>query len=138
MKTDKAKKKLSAWAKVLLVFVTVIVVLVSTAVFAYARYLHPTGKVLPGLYAVRQDRNNVPMGNFFIMQAGDKYIAFDAGYESNQTQTALQKLKISADDVIAVFITHSDYDHIGSLDLFSNAILYSWDAEFRYADCQVG
>jgi glyoxylase-like metal-dependent hydrolase (beta-lactamase superfamily II) len=46
----------------------------------------------------------------------------------------LKKLKISAEDSIAVFITHSDYDHIGSLSLFENATLYSWDTKFRYAE----
>jgi glyoxylase-like metal-dependent hydrolase (beta-lactamase superfamily II) len=89
---------------------------------------------MPGLYAVRNDRNNVPMVNFFIMQAGEKYIAIDAGYDSSQTENALQWLGISADDVVAVFITHSDYDHIGGIKLFKNAATYSWDTEFRYAE----
>jgi glyoxylase-like metal-dependent hydrolase (beta-lactamase superfamily II) len=67
------------------------------------------------------------MVNFFIMQAGEKYIAFDVGTNSAQTEIELQKLSISADDIISVFITHSDFDHIGSVDLFENAIIYTGD-----------
>ena len=89
---------------------------------------------MTGLYAVRNDRNGMPMVNFFIMQAGEKYIAFDAGSDSEQTQNALNRIGISAHDVIAVFITHSDWDHVGVLHLFENTTVYSWDSEFRYAN----
>ena len=125
------------YKKVKRVFISMLILvlaLAAVATFVYTRYLHPTGVVMPGIYAVRNDRNGRPMVNFFIMQAGEKYIAFDAGSDSEQTKAALQRLGISADDVIVVFVTHSDWDHIGSLHLFDNAAIYLWDTEFRYAN----
>ena len=119
--------------KILFVILAVVFVLVTTAIFAYSRYLHPTGEIMSGIYAVRNDRNGTPMVNFFIMQAGEKYIAFDTGSDNTQTQNALQQLGISASDVAAVFLTHSDWDHIGSLDLFYNATLYTGVSNFQYA-----
>jgi len=129
-----SKKKLAIWKKILIIFSALILVLVSLAIFAYSRYLHPTGEIMPGLYAVRNDRNGMPIVNFFIMQAGEKYIAFDAGSDSEQTQNTLQHLGISPSDVIAVFITHSDCDHVGALHLFYNSSVFSYDTEFRYAN----
>ena len=122
------------WKKILLALLALVIILVAMGAFVYSRYLHPTREIVTDLYAVRHDRNNFPMVNFFIMRAGERYIAFDAGYCSEQTEYALQTLNISADDVVAVFITHSDYDHLGSLSLFNNATIYSWDTEFQYAE----
>ena len=87
---------------------------------------------MPGLYAVRNYRNRQPMVNFFIMQTSQGYIAFDTGSDSTQTKGALQQLGISAGDIAAVFLTHSDWDHIGSLYLFYNAILYTGITDFQY------
>ena len=53
------------------------------------------------------------------------YIAFDAGYDNHQTESALQNLGISADDIVAVFVTHDDFDHTSALSLFRNAIIYT-------------
>ena len=125
----KAKKKLSLRTKILIVILAVILLVGATVAFAYSRYVYPTGRIIPGLYAVRTHRNGMPMGNFFLMQAGEKYIAIDAGADNTETGNALQQLGISANDVIVVFITHSDWDHIGSLDLFGNAAIYTGNTE---------
>jgi len=69
------------------------------------------------------------MGNFFIMQIGDEYVAIDAGADNDETEKALKNLGISATDVIAVFITHAHWDHIGSLTLFDNATIYTGNTE---------
>jgi len=127
-------KKYGIWKKILLVFSALLMVIVAVVVFAYSRYLHPTGEIMPGIYSIRNYRNTIPMVNFYIMQAGDKYIAFDGGSDMEQTQKALHRLGISSDDIIAVFITHSDLDHVRALPLFHNATIYSFDAEFRYAN----
>jgi glyoxylase-like metal-dependent hydrolase (beta-lactamase superfamily II) len=88
--------------------------------------VHPTGRIVSGIYAVLNTR---PMFvNFYIFPAGDKFIAIDAGANSDQTLRALKRLGISPTDVIAVFITHSHHDHIGSLDLFVNAVVYTGDS----------
>lgn len=126
-------KKIATWKKVLLVFLALILALSAIAIFVYSRYLYPTGEIMSGLYAVRNDRNGTPLVNFFIMQAGEKYIVFDTGSDSTQTINSLQRLGISASDVVAVFLTHSDWDHVGSLYLFYNAILYTGVTDFQYA-----
>ena len=135
MKTEhRSSKRFATWKKILLVLLAVILALAIVTVFTYSRYLHPTGEIMSGVYAVRNDRNGTPMVNFFIMQAGDNYIAFDTGSDMEQTQNALYQLGISASDIVAVFLTHSDWDHVGSLHLFYNATIYSWDSGFPYAN----
>ena len=44
-----------------------------------------------------------------------------------ETENALQRLGISASDIVAVFITHYHWDHIASIDLFHNAVVYAGD-----------
>jgi len=125
-----AKNKLSKGARVALILcATIIFLLCAVAGVAYWRYIHPTGKVMPDIYAVRTNNGRLPMGNFFLVEAEDKYIAIDAGADNSQTEKGLKKLKISADDVVAVFITHSDWDHIGSLDMFNKATIYTGNTE---------
>jgi len=126
---NKSKKKLPARKKILLIILVVIAVLVTLAAVAYSRYIYPTGEIMPGIFAVRSDRNGVPMGNFFLKQNGEKYIAIDAGSDNIQTENELLKLGVSAGDVEAVFVTHSHWDHIGSLDLFHNATIYTGNTE---------
>jgi len=86
---------------------------------------------MPGLYAIRTHNNGMPMGNLFLLQIGDSdnYIAIDAGGDITETATGLRKLGISANDITAVFITHSHWDHIGALSLFDNAIIYTGSTE---------
>ena len=125
----KPKKKLSIRKKILIFILTVVLVLGFMVAVAYWRYVYPTGNIMPGIYSIRTHNNGMPMGNFFLLQVGEKYIAIDAGGNNAETEKGLKKLKISADDVIAVFITHAHWDHIGSLDLFYNAIIYTGNTE---------
>ena len=92
---------------------------------------------MPGIYAVRNDRNGFPFVNFFLFQVGENYVAFDAGYDKVQTEDVLQRLGISADDVIAVFITHYDFDHIDALSLFHNARIYTGPTDLPDVSHQV-
>ena len=115
----------------MLAFFALALALAGAAAFAYARYLHPTGTVMPGIYAVRHYNNGMPMVNFFILRAGEKYIAIDAGACNLQTESALRRLDIPAGDIVAVFDTHADSDHVGSLGLFYRAIIYTASAEGR-------
>jgi len=115
--------------KILLVFLAVVLLIGATTAVAYWRYVYPTGQIISGIYAIRTHNNGMPMGNFYLLKAGEKYIAIDAGADSTETERGLRKLGISADDVIAVFITHAHWDHIGSLDLFKNADIYTGDSE---------
>ena len=124
-------KKVSTRSRVLLVILTVIVLIAAVAALAYWRYVYPTGEIMPGVYAIRTHNNSMPMGNLFLLQLGDSgsYIAIDTGGDTSETENGMQKLGISANDVIAVFITHSHWDHIGALEPFDNAIIYTGNTE---------
>ena len=89
----------------------------------------PTGELIPGIYTVRNNRNNIPFVNFYLIKINEGYIAIDAGFDSIQTENELKKLDKSANDILAVFITHSHFDHIASLSLFINATIYTGNTE---------
>jgi len=78
-----------------------------------------TGEVLPGIYAV-------PNGqvNFYLVKAGQGYIAFDAGTSEQASLAELGKLNAKPEDVAAVFLTHTDGDHVGAIGLFQQAKVY--------------
>jgi len=124
-----AKRKLSVGKKISLICLALVLALATVAIVAYSRYLYPTGKILTGLYAIRTHNNGMPMGNFFLMRVGDKYIAIDAGADNAETERQLLKLGISTSDITAVFITHSHWDHIGAIGLFDNATVYAGNTE---------
>ena len=125
----KPRKKLTIHKKLLIITLSITSMITIIALFAYSRYLHPTGEIKPGIYAVKTGGNGAPLVNFFLMSVDDGYIAFDSGVNNARTKNELQKLNISADEVVAVFITHGDHDHIGSLNLFNNAIIYTGPIE---------
>jgi len=78
-----------------------------------------TGEVLTNIYAV----SNRQVG-FYIVKANQKYIAFDAGGNSDMSLDELNRLSIKPEDVAAVFLTHTDSDHVAALSLFTNAKVY--------------
>lgn len=120
--------------KIVLTILVFVFTLIAVGAFAYSRWLHPTGEIMAGIYAIRNDRNNGrPFLNFFLMETADGYIVFDTGFQSGQTRQALDKLGISPSDVLAVFITHSHLTNIMSLHLFENATVYLWDSTFPHS-----
>lgn len=46
----------------------------------------------------------------------------------------LQKLGIDPGEITHVFLTHTDYDHVGGIDLFENAEVYISEAEEQMID----
>jgi len=78
-----------------------------------------TGEVLPNIYAVSNRQVC-----FYIVKTKQKYIAFDAGANSDMSVGELGKLNIKPGDVAAVFLTHTDSDHVAALGLFANAKVY--------------
>lgn len=62
--------------------------------------------------------------NLYLIKNGDKYVAIDAGDNISIIKSEFNKLSISPQDVSHVFLTHTDYDHIEGLKLFTNATIY--------------
>jgi glyoxylase-like metal-dependent hydrolase (beta-lactamase superfamily II) len=58
------------------------------------------------------------------MESSGSYIVFDTGVNPFLAGLGLKKLGINKDKVSHVFLTHSDYDHIGGLGLYKNAEVY--------------
>jgi glyoxylase-like metal-dependent hydrolase (beta-lactamase superfamily II) len=78
-----------------------------------------TGKVVDDIFVVKDDFANV-----FIIQDGAQYIVIDCATSQKTVAEQMKKLSINPDDVAAVFLTHTDGDHVGPLGLFGKAKLY--------------
>ena len=82
-------------------------------------YPVPTGPVTKNVWAVRAKD-----ANLFIYTDGNHAIAIDAGYAANSLRRELDRIPIRPDAVSHLFLTHSDHDHTGGLELFRNAGIY--------------
>ena len=78
-----------------------------------------TGEIIDNIYSIKDE-----MVNMFLIEDSGKYIAFDCGYHPDTITDELDKLKIDPDLIVAVFLTHTDYDHSGAISLFPNAAVY--------------
>lgn len=67
---------------------------------------------------------NAGMSNLYVISNSKTYICIDAGSNLKKVKHELMKLKINPDSVEAVFLTHSDQDHIAALNLFKKAQIY--------------
>ena len=71
--------------------------------------------------------------------SGDEtYILFDAGADSDATASELDRLGIKPGDVAAVFLTHTDYDHVDALSLFPAAGVYMAKSNLDFLDTLAG
>jgi len=62
--------------------------------------------------------------NFFIYIGDEGVICIDSGYSKNKAMRELRKAELDADSVTHLFLTHSDIDHTGGINLFKNAELF--------------
>lgn len=84
----------------------------------------PTKNIVAGIYAV----NDVYVNMYFI-KGKDGYVAVDAGNDEAAIAREMKKLGVDGEKVRAVFLTHTDIDHVAALKLFKNAKIYISDAE---------
>ena len=89
-----------------------------------------TGEVLDtGIYAVKNNSNNL-----FFIKAENGYIVIDAGSDASAVEESMKENEISPLDVKYVLLTHTDYDHITALSLFSNAEIFMSEDELQMID----
>ncbi len=72
----------------------------------------------------------------YILIIGEKKIIIDTGSLANKEELIqdLKELKISPKEIDIVILTHNHYDHIGNIDLFSNAKVYGSKEDFKEKD----
>ena len=79
-----------------------------------------TGKVATELYAVNDNK----FISMFVLKSGDDLIGFDAGNDLENIRAGFKELGLDPLKIKAVFLTHSDEDHVRALPLFKNATVY--------------
>jgi hydroxyacylglutathione hydrolase len=72
--------------------------------------------------------------DLFLIKDGENYVAIDAGNGTESVSTELKKLNINPLMVVAVFLTHTDRDHVGGLSIFQNAKIYLAAEEVQMID----
>ena len=77
-----------------------------------------------GLFIVRDGDVNA-----FVYTNGSDYICIDAGRGASRLKGEFSRLNIDPALVSAVFLTHTDTDHRGGLEIFSNAVVYMGRSE---------
>lgn len=79
----------------------------------------PTAKVAEGVFAVQDT-----FVNLYLVRDGESLVAFDAGNDLESVKKGMSKLTLDPKMVKAVFLTHTDNDHVAALRLFPNAKVY--------------
>lgn len=62
--------------------------------------------------------------NFYLFGWEGGYIAFDCGFSKAEITKELAVLGIRPSQITHVFLTHSDFDHMGGIDLFTGAQVF--------------
>jgi len=78
-----------------------------------------TGVIIENVFAIKDTYVNM-----YFVKNGENYIAIDAGNDIGKIEKGLKELNIDPQEVEAIFLTHSDNDHIASINLFDNAKVY--------------
>ena len=114
----------------MLVVVLLVVIVFGRTLYGFAQ-ANPlaTRAITENVYAVQTGT-----ANFFLIRGNSGHIAVDAGSSKEQASRELYILGISPKDVLAVFLTHSDIDHIAAISLFPNATLYLSAYEVQLID----
>lgn len=78
-----------------------------------------SSEIMPGIFSVRNG-----FVNFYAVKGTQGYIVIDTGMHRWLAASGLKKFNIAPADVLAVFLTHTDYDHVGGIKAFGRAIIY--------------
>lgn len=86
-----------------------------------------TGKVSnTDVYAAKNKLNSL-----YLVPTEKGYILIDAGSDAKVALSALKELSIDPEDIRYVLLTHSDYDHTGTLEQLPNAQIYMGEDELQ-------
>jgi len=62
--------------------------------------------------------------NMFVFKDENDVICIDTGFDERTVKSAFSKFGINPSSVSNVFLTHSDYDHAGCINLFKDAQIH--------------
>lgn len=83
-----------------------------------------------GLWVIKTD-----IANGYILETDSgNYIAIDAGISVELLAIELEKMSIDPKKVTALFLTHTDHDHVGGASLYSNCTTYIYEQEESMID----
>lgn len=85
-----------------------------------------THQVSENIYVVR-----TLISNFYIYKDEENTLCFDTGYFPLIIKKALKKFNILPASITNIFLTHSDFDHVGGVNLFKSAKIYISQEEER-------
>jgi hydroxyacylglutathione hydrolase len=83
-----------------------------------------TEKINTNVYSVKNQ-----MVNFYLFQEVNDIIAIDTGNNNEKTLQELKLINIDPSQIKSIFLTHSDYDHVGGIKFFPNAKIYIGEKE---------
>ena len=95
-------------------------------------FMHPleSGRIDGTDIIAIKNRSN----NLFFIPMGEDWIVIDAGSDVKSVKREMEKMGIDANKVEGVFLTHTDYDHVASITLFPNAVIYMSKQEEQMID----
>lgn len=116
----------------ILIIIVILITIIALAALLPMCFMHPlaSGKVADTDITAIKNRSN----NLFFIPAGENWIVVDAGSDIKAVQSEMERLSIDARKVLDVFLTHTDYDHVASLPLFANAVIYMSKQEKQMMD----
>ena len=92
-----------------------------------------TQEVMTGIYAV-----NNRFVNLYVYKCGDQYIVFDGGVDDKATKSALDSFDIDVNNIAAVFLSHTDNDHVAAVSLFPSAMIYMAESNKTFLEESTG
>ncbi len=95
-------------------------------------FMHPleSGRIDGTDIIAIKNRSN----NLFFIPMGEEWIVIDAGSDVKSVKREMEKMGIDVNKVKGVFLTHTDYDHVASITLFPNAVIYMSKQEEQMID----
>ena len=95
-------------------------------------FMHPleSGRIDETDIIAIKNRSN----NLFFISMDEDWIVIDAGSDAKAVKREMKKTGIDRNKVKSVFLTHTDYDHVASITLFPNAVIYMSKQEEQMID----